>query len=76
LCVHPLGAIASGALQTASPPEPADRIEFTIKSHGVDCVEVGTILKKEDKIQVFQPGANGWKLLPRPERDEIARLFE
>ena len=76
LGVDPLGAIASGALLIASPPEDADRIEFTIKSRGVDCVVVGTILKKEVKIQVFQPGANGWKLLPRPERDEIARLFE
>ena len=76
LGVDPLGAIASGALLIVSPPEDADRIEVAIQSQGIDCVEVGTILQEEDKTQVFQTGACGWTLLPRPERDAIARLFE
>jgi hydrogenase expression/formation protein HypE len=74
LGIDPLGAIASGALLFAAPPEDATHIRIALISAGIPCAEIGSV---EDG----SPGA--WQVvggvrspLPRPERDEIARLFD
>ncbi len=74
LCAHfgldPLGAIASGALLLTVAPESAEAVRTALESAGIPACELGSV--KAGPAQVWYQG----HLLPRPARDEIAKLFE
>lgn len=74
LNIDPLGAIASGALLLACPPDGAVKIRDALQLVGIPCAEIGWA---EEGL----PEAWGWQNavrspLPHPDRDEIARLFD
>jgi hydrogenase expression/formation protein HypE len=72
--IDPLGAIASGALLLASPPEQAVKIRDALDSLGIRGTEIGWV--EEGPPEAWQVSGGMRTPLPRPERDEIARLFD
>jgi hydrogenase expression/formation protein HypE len=69
--IDPLAAIASGALLLTVDADGAPNICRALEAAGIPCAEIGGV--EAGPAQVWQ-GAD--KLLPRPARDEIARLFD
>jgi len=71
--LDPLGAIASGALLMAVHPDDAGKIIAALHTEGLDAYSIGHVAAGPPSVvdvrQNHQP-------LPRPARDEIARLFE
>jgi hydrogenase maturation factor len=72
--LDPLASIASGALLLTAPAEDAARIRRALEVEGIPCAEIGAV--EEGPVAVWHKTAAGRELFPRPERDEIARLFE
>ncbi|MDT8304495.1 MAG: AIR synthase family protein [Anaerolineae bacterium] len=73
--LDPLALIASGALLLAVPPgENARRVCGDLGRAGVVCVDIGAVVEGEPAV--WQETENRRVLLPRPARDELARLFE
>lgn len=72
--LDPLASIASGALLMTAPEEDAAQIRRALEVEGIPCAEIGAV--EEGPAAVWRKAAGGRELLPRPERDEIARLFE
>lgn len=72
--IDPLGAIASGALLLSTTPDDAAKISQALKMEGINCAEIGSV--ENGSAQVWRITADGRELLPRPERDEITRVFE
>jgi len=72
--VNPMETIASGALLLTCPPDDSDLICGSLEECGIRCVEIGSVREGEPKV--LQTLTTGDTLLRRPERDEIARLFE
>lgn len=71
LVINPLASIASGALLLACAAQDSDAICSALQTAGIPCAEIGSV--EAGDPQVVKPGG---MLLPRPARDEIARLFE
>jgi hydrogenase expression/formation protein HypE len=69
----PLGAIASGALLLATPAQDAAQIISALQSQGINCTDIGWV--EEGTPAAWQELDGVRTPLPRPERDEIARLF-
>lgn len=69
--IDPLAAIASGALLIAAPAESANAIQNTLIQEGIACSEIGYFTAGQTGVVTGSGAA-----LPRPARDEIARLFE
>ncbi len=74
LSLDPLGAIASGALLMAVPPESVEAIISSEIATGIECSLIGTIEEGEPRVYTNKGGKQ--ELLFRPERDEIAKLYE
>jgi len=72
--INPLETIASGALLLTTPPKDAPVICRALQDQGITCVEIGTVEKGSP--QVLQSTTQELMPLNRPERDEIARVFE
>jgi hydrogenase maturation factor len=72
--IEPLSAIASGALLLSTTPGDAPRICQALEAEGISCAEIGGV--EHGKPQVWRTTDSGKELLKRPERDEIARVFE
>ena len=72
--IDPLAAIASGALLLSTAPGDASRICQALEMGGIPCAEIGRVMDGDP--QVWKITASGKELLPRPRRDEIARLFD
>jgi hydrogenase maturation factor len=72
--IDPLKTIASGALLLTCPSVDAPLICAALQNEGIHCVEIGTI--QDGAVQVWQKISGNRILLHRPERDEIARVFE
>jgi hydrogenase maturation factor len=70
--IDPLGAIASGALLLAVHPEDAGKIAAELDQAGIAAFRLGQV--EDGPAGVYRPGVSA--PLPRPTRDEIARLFE
>lgn len=74
LCAHygldPLGAIASGALLLTVRPEAEAGVRAALGASGISVYRLGQVAA--GPVTVRRRGA----ILPRPARDEIARLFE
>jgi hydrogenase maturation factor len=71
LGIDPLASIASGALLLACEMKDAGTICSALQVEGIPCAQIGRV--EVGEAQVVTPEAG---LLPRPARDEIARLFE
>lgn len=71
--LDPLASIASGALLLTAPELDAGAIIRTLQSEGIPCVEIGVI--ETGPAAVWRRNGDGWEPLPRPARDEIARVF-
>jgi hydrogenase expression/formation protein HypE len=69
--INPLATIASGALLMAVAEEDAQKIRTTLESEGITCGEIGRV--EEGPTGVWQSENNA---LPRPARDDIARVYE
>jgi hydrogenase maturation factor len=72
--IDPLGAIASGALLLSTSPEDASQICRSLNLEGIACAEIGSV--EPGSAQVWRRTVEGRELLPRPKRDEIARVFD
>jgi hydrogenase maturation factor len=72
--IDPLAAIASGALLLTAPEGQAEVIRKAILAQGILCTQIGEV--QAGVPQVWQKTGGGRQLAPRPERDEIARVFE
>jgi hydrogenase maturation factor len=72
--INPMETIASGALLLTCPPTDSVLICGSLEEDGISCIEIGSI--REGGPRVLQTLSTGEYLLDRPERDEIARLFE
>ncbi len=72
--IEPLAAIASGALLLTVQAEDGDRICSAIEKEGIPCSIIGRV--ETGPPEVWQTTPQGRSLLPRPERDELARIFE
>lgn len=72
--INPLATIASGALLLTCPPGDALLVCKALQAEGIHCVEIGNI--EAGPPQVWQEISETRTLLPYPQRDEIARVFE
>jgi hydrogenase expression/formation protein HypE len=72
--LDPLAAIASGALLLTSPATDAPHIQRALEKEGISCTDIGAIADSSPSVQ--RQTATGYEELRRPDRDEIARLFQ
>ena len=72
--IDPLSAIASGALLLTTPLEDVNPIRQALEQSGIHCAEIGSV--ESSPAEVWRSTAAGRELLPRPTRDEIARIFD
>ena len=72
--LDPLAAIASGALLLTVASQDASPISRAIQNAGIPCAEIGEV--QAGPAGVWQRVQSGLEQLPRPIRDEIARVFE
>jgi hydrogenase expression/formation protein HypE len=68
--LDPLGAIASGALLLTVTPSAVERVMTALHRAGIHVYRLGQVLTGPPQVH------SGGDMLPRPARDEIARLFE
>ena len=74
LGLDPLAAIASGALLLTASPADAPRIRQALEAEGIRCADIGRVEPGPPAVWDISPPRPA--LLPRPTRDEIAKLFE
>jgi hydrogenase maturation factor len=72
--LDPMAAIASGALLLTAPPTDALEIRQALEREGITCAEIGEVLA--GPVEVWQETKTGRKPLPRPQRDELARVYD
>ena len=72
--IQPLAAIASGALLLAVRAADAALICRALETEGIACCEIGAVEAGQPVVWQASPG--GREHLPRPERDDITRVFE
>jgi hydrogenase maturation factor len=75
LGLDPMGAIASGALLIAAHPDDTHRICQALQKNDIHCSRIGEVLETAKTPQVLQTLPGEITPLPRPQQDEIARLF-
>jgi hydrogenase maturation factor len=73
LGLDPMATIASGALLLAVPESESFVVRQALEAQGIPCAEIGAV--ESGAAQVWQKAPTGQSLLPRPARDEIARLY-
>jgi hydrogenase maturation factor len=71
--LDPLAAIASGGLLLTVPAKDAASIRRALEAEGIACAEIGAV--EAGPIKVWCKMGTGFEVLPRPDRDEIARVF-
>lgn len=74
--IDPLGAISSGALLLVVAEEEAPEICSALANQGIPCTCIGKVIDRSPEPKVFQDPKTQAVLLPRADRDEIARLFD
>lgn len=73
LNIDPFAAISSGALLITTPAEDSKLVIQELKMAGIVGAHIGAV--EEGEPAVWQIEDNKRKPVPRPERDELARLF-
>jgi hydrogenase expression/formation protein HypE len=74
LDIDPLAAIASGALLLTVTEERAASVQSALENAGILCAQIGKV--EPPPVSVFDISKGSRHIMPRPERDAIARLFE
>ena len=74
LGIDPLGAISSGSLLLTVEDGDQSAVIQALEDVGIVCMEIGRV--EGGPPVVLRDTRNGREQLPRPPRDEIARLFE
>jgi hydrogenase expression/formation protein HypE len=69
--LDPLATIASGALLLTAPPEDVPAIIAALSASGIPCAAIGRV--KAGQPAVVEAGTI--RLLPRPDQDEIGRVY-
>jgi hydrogenase maturation factor len=72
--IDPFAAISSGALLIAAPPSSAPKIIKALENEGIRCMDIGQFTSGEPAVWLDHTSTP--QLLPLPDRDEIARIFE
>ncbi len=72
--IDPLASIASGALLIAAPEPDASAIIKACQEAGIACHDIGWV--ESNGVSVWRMEGEQRSLLPRPARDEVARLLE
>ena len=72
--LDPLATIASGALLLTAPTGDAARICQALETANIFCAEIGYV--EAGPATVWRKTQTGLERFPRPERDEIARVFD
>lgn len=72
--IDPLATIASGALLLTTARDQVNGIIQSLEKEGIACTDIGCV--EAGQAQVLQTTSKGRQPLPRPERDEIARVYE
>lgn len=72
--LNPFACLASGALLLTTPPANAKNIIQELTSGGIRCDEIGRV--ENGLPEVYQKTHEVRCILPRPERDEIGKVFE
>ena len=72
--LDPMAALASGALLMTVAPADAAAIQRALEANGIACAALGAV--DGGPPAVWQAHGEARTLLPRPARDEIARLYE
>ena len=72
--LDPLASIASGALLLSVHPEDAQQIGGALKRGGIPCAAIGRVEAGEAVVFALEEGKR--RPFPRPQRDEIAKLFD
>jgi hydrogenase expression/formation protein HypE len=73
LNLNPLASIASGALLFTTSTSDSRAIQIAMDAETIPCVEIGSV--EAGPAIVYQKTPSTRILLPRPDRDEIAKLF-
>ena len=71
--LDPLATIASGALLLTVAPYDAQAVSAALDEAGIPCASIGYVTEGPPQVRQSSPAL---QLLPRPERDEIARIYE
>lgn len=74
LGIDPIATISSGSLLLTAPLPDSDKIKNALQDAGIQCAEIGRL--EVGPPVVWLEEEQGRTKLSRPERDEIARLFE
>jgi hydrogenase maturation factor len=74
LNLDPLAAIASGSLLLTTSSEQAPKVRSALEAEGIACTEIGEVEAGPPVVWRLTPA--GREIFTRPERDEIASLFE
>lgn len=74
LGIDPIATISSGSLLLTAPLPDSDKIKNALQEAGIRCTEIGWL--EAGPPVVWLEEEQGRKKLSRPERDEIARLYE
>jgi hydrogenase expression/formation protein HypE len=69
--LDPLATIASGALLLTVNSQDGFFIQRALKREGIDCVDIGSVEKGVASVRCLDG-----EIVPRPARDEIARVYE
>jgi hydrogenase expression/formation protein HypE len=71
--IDPMGAIASGALLIAAPPQSAPAIVKALNQEGIRAAVIGEVVPPEQGVQMVYRGTS--MPLPRFDQDEITKIF-
>ncbi len=72
--IDPLASIASGALLMSVPEDNVNKICKALSGSEIHCVDIGHVVDKSHGLVTADNGKE--RVYPRPERDEIATLFD
>lgn len=72
--IDPLGTISSGALLLAVEANDAERILHALRENNIQAEAIGALVAGDPQVHLKNP--SGSILMPRFERDEIARIFD
>jgi hydrogenase maturation factor len=72
--INPMETIASGALLMTAIPDSVDPICKALEREGIDCMMIGSV--EAGPPRVLRTTNKHLVRLPRPKRDEIARIFD
>ena len=72
--LDPLATIASGSLLLTAAPDDVQAIREALSQAGIACASIGRVAAGPPEVWQHTPLPR--RLLPRPERDEIGRIYE